>query len=484
MKPLKLYEENLKMKKFFYLFYTFILFLLFAFVNVSFAANSLNRASRNDANVIDKAQIFKIMKLVADWQLHNPVRFDITFRTEHEKMIEQIGVLWDGTVMSRSASALKNESSFSIEPWFNFAKINSEIISFCELPDAVQSTLNTTLKVKPSQILKIRMENNSSKGWEQGALYTGLYAFSEISEDSIYTKALKIICEANQWKLGPRIYHADDHCVGQLYLDMYKLFKKANMISDVQMRFDWIIKHPAEQSVWIKEGQERWTWCDALFMSPPVWAKLSSITGSMEYLDFMNREWWATADHLYDKKENLFFRDDRYFEGREPNGKKIFWSRGNGWVMAGIARILEEMPQNYLARPRYEKILKEMADKIALLQTDNGLWHPSLLDTEHYPFTETSCSGFFCYAFAWGVNNGLLDRAKFLPVIQKAWDGLIGSIGKDGKLGWVQLPGHSPDEVKSENTASYGVGAFLLAGSEVYKLCSTIEDPEQNKIKK
>ena len=118
------------MKKFFYLFYAFILFLLFAFVNVSFAANSLNRASRNDANVIDKAQIFKIMKLVADWQHHNPVRFDITFRTEHEKMIEQIGVLWDGTVMSRSASALKNESSFSIEPWFNFAKINSENISF------------------------------------------------------------------------------------------------------------------------------------------------------------------------------------------------------------------------------------------------------------------------------------------------------------------------------------------------------------------
>ena len=157
--------------------------------------------------------------------------------------------------------------------------------------------------------------------------------------------------------------------------------------------------------------------------------------------------WWRTTDYLYDKDEHLFFRDSTYFNKTEANGKKVFWGRGNGWVMGGLVRVLQYLPMNHPDRPRFEQLFKDMAAKILTCQQPDGLWRASLLDPDSYPLKETSGSGFFTYALAWGVNQGLLDRAKFEPAVRKAWAALVGCVDADGKLTHVQPVGSGSEEI-------------------------------------
>lgn len=155
----------------------------------------------------------------------------------------------------------------------------------------------------------------------------------------------------------------------------------------------------------------------------------------------------------------------------KANGKRIFWSRGNGWVMGGLARILQELPADYPERPFYETLFKEMAERILSIQQEDGLWRASLLDPESYPGGEVSGSGFFCYAFAWGINNGLLDSKLFKPAVGKCWIALNSCVNEEGRVGWVQPIGADLRKNFSEDSWEvYGTGAFLLAGSEVLKL--------------
>jgi rhamnogalacturonyl hydrolase YesR len=213
-----------------------------------------------------------------------------------------------------------------------------------------------------------------------------------------------------------------------------------------------------------------WWWCDALFMAPPVLAKLSSITGDRKYLDFMDHEWGITSGLLYDPKMHLFYRDATFLGKHEANGSGLFWSRGNGWVMAGLALVLTDMPADYPGRAKYENQLREMAAEIASLQGSDGLWRPGLLDAAAYPLPEDSGSAFYVYALAWGVDHGLLDRKRNLPVIEKGWAGLIAHIYADGRIGCVQPIGAAPGDYTATASYVFGTGAFLLAGSEVDRL--------------
>ena len=421
---------------------------------------------------LESTEILKAMEIAADWQLSNPIRIDVIFKTGKNQKTERVKILWDGTLLIKEPREYESKIGEYPKSWQRFIKLVESEVSFCELPNAVQTTLTETCNIDPSQIVNIQMADKSSKGWEMAAFYTGLIALSNISSKAYYFEALKAVGRVNKWKLGDRIYHADDHCVGQLYLELYTRSPEIEMLADIIMKFDWIIKQPHGQDIVYKQSKNRWTWSDALFMSPPVWVKLSALTGEGKYLDYMDHEWWLIKDHLFDQDEHLFFRDERYFEMREKNGKKIFWSRGNGWVIAGLARVLENMPEDYPSRNRYIELFQQMAHKIAEIQPEDGLWRTSLLDPGNYPSPEASGSGFICYALTWGINHGLLNEATYLPVIKKAWEGLIGCIQPNGKLGWVQLPGGGPADVTSEKTASYGVGAFLLAGSELFKLAS------------
>jgi len=308
--------------------------------------------------------------------------------------------------------------------------------------------------------------------WTQGALFAGVMALDKISASPRFREEMKRIGEFNDWKLGPRKYHADDHAVGQTYAELFLRYHDDKMLAPMKARFDSIlansIKLPIDHE---RNGNgDQWSWCDSLFMGPPAWIRLAAATGDARYREFAISNWWATSDHLYDTNEHLYFRDNRFFKKREANGAKIFWSRGNGWVMGGLVRMMQYIPQDSPDRVRFATQFVEMSDKILSLQQADGLWRASLLDSTTYPLKETSGSAFYTYALAWGVNEGLLDRAKFEPAVRKAWTALVDCVTPEGRLAHVQPIGADPRQFDENATEVYGVGAFLLAGSEVYRL--------------
>lgn len=306
-------------------------------------------------------------------------------------------------------------------------------------------------------------------GWTYGAFYVGVMALDSISDTPKYDEAMVAVGKKVDWQPAKRAYHADDQVVGQMYLELYLKHHDAAMLGPIKAKLDNILAHPSTDSLEFgKSKQDRYWWCDALFMGPPTWALMYKATGEKKYLDFMDKEWWAASDYLYDKEEHLYFRDSRYFTQKEANGKKIFWSRGNGWVIAGMAHVLEIMPKDYPTRARYETQFKEMAAKIASLQQPDGMWHASLLDPASYPEKEASGSGFYVFALAWGINHKLLDKATYQPVVDKGWAALMGCVTPEGKVGYVQQVGADPRSFKPEDFEVYGAGAFLMAGKEMY----------------
>ena len=311
--------------------------------------------------------------------------------------------------------------------------------------------------------------------WTQGAGDTGILALAELSPSPRFLQAMVAVGERNAWQPGPRPYHADDYCVGQAYTELYLRLKQPAMIAPLRARIDWILAHPNGENLDFDatrnpDHDTRWSWCDALFMAPPAWIRLFAATGEKAYLEYAVEHWWKTSDYLYDPAEHLYFRDSTYFSRREANGRKVFWSRGNGWVLAGLVRMLQFLPETHPSRARFLQQYREMADAILVCQQPDGLWRSSLLDPANYPLQETSGSGFYCYALAWGVNHGLLDRARFAPAVLRAWDGLAACVNADGKLTHVQPIGADPKHFDPDATEVYGVGAFLLAGSEVYRM--------------
>ena len=312
------------------------------------------------------------------------------------------------------------------------------------------------------------------RDWTNGAFYAGVFAAWETTKSKDIYKAMMNMGTAVNWTPYIRWYHADDIAICQTYIDLYRKEKRPEMFRPTMDTLSKFIANP-----YPVKGIEviKWWWCDALFMAPPTLVKLGVTTGNQEYLVKNDEYYKECYNLLYNKEEHLFARDLRYVikndgnDLREANGKRIFWSRGNGWVMGGLVRILKELPKNYQQRPFYEQLYKEMAVKIASIQQADGLWRASLLDPDSYPGGEVSGSGFFCYAMAWGVNNGLLDKKTFLPVVEKAWIALNGCVNDEGRVGWVQPIGADPRaNFNADNWEVYGTGAFLLAGSEVIKL--------------
>ncbi|WP_235964434.1 glycoside hydrolase family 88/105 protein [Pedobacter gandavensis] len=310
---------------------------------------------------------------------------------------------------------------------------------------------------------------NHKKDWTNGAMYAGMMAWAKLANDERYYNKLIQVSVDNKWDTGKYRHFADDYCVGQLYSQLYTIYKKPEYIQKFKALADTIVTLPHTEglewknSIFVRE----WAWCDALFMGPPALGYLTQATGDSRYLDKSIALWWKSTAYLYDKEEHLYYRDSRYFNKKEKNGTKVFWSRGNGWVIGGLARLLSVTPENHPERKKLVKLFVQMSEKLASLQQADGSWHASLLDPETFPVKETSGTGFICYAMAWGVNNGLIPYKKYEPVISKAWTALATSVHPDGKLGFVQAQGAAPDKVGYDDTDVYGVGAFLLAGTEV-----------------
>jgi unsaturated rhamnogalacturonyl hydrolase len=305
--------------------------------------------------------------------------------------------------------------------------------------------------------------------WTWRVLYSGFMAASDATGDAKYRDAMTAMSTKYKWELKDRLPNADAQSIGQTYLELYLDGgkKDQSMITPLQGDLESVIGLDT-----LKPGDPRipWWWCDALFMAPPVWARMYTATGDAKYITYLNAQWQRTSALLYDKDEHLYARDASYIPKREENGKKIFWSRGEGWVMGGLVRTLEFLPKDDPQRPFYVQQLREMSERVAGLQGKDGLWHAGLLDPEHYPLPEISGSALFVYSMAWGVNEGVLDAKVYRPVIERAWKGILQHVYADGRLGCIQQTGAEPAFYLPTASYNYGVGAYLLAGSELKRM--------------
>jgi unsaturated rhamnogalacturonyl hydrolase len=306
--------------------------------------------------------------------------------------------------------------------------------------------------------------------WTWSVLYSGFMASSETLHDPKYRDAMQDMAEKFNWSLQSEVPNADDQSVGQTYLELAVSGPASERIAPTRKALDGLLSGNAAA---IPKGQADipWWWCDALFMAPPVWSRMYAATHETKYLAYVDQHWWETSALLYDPQRHLYYRDVTFLHKTDERGNPIFWSRGNGWVMAGIARTLEDMPGDYSTRGKYEQQLREMAAAVLPLQDPaSGLWHSDLLDPADYPEPEVSGSALITMALAWGVNHGVLPRSQYRRAIAKAWSGLVGEIYADGRLGNIQQTGSAPAHYLPSSSYTYGVGGFLLAGAEVKEL--------------
>ena len=355
---------------------------------------------------------------------------------------------------------------------------------FGKLATVILATISPLLAAdpKPAQIVQDmkrvadwQIENPSKHAihdWTQAPFFLGLASLYQVSGDARYLEALDGFGKQLAYGPGPRVTHADDHAVLQAWLEMHRLDKDPAKLAPSVAHFDKVAAALASETPKsISGGSFTWCWCDALFMSPPVWAHLSETTGDPKFLEWADKEWWTTTDVLYDPTHHLYYRDNKFFTTRSPSGKKVFWARGNGWVVGGLIHMLDYLPADHPSREKYLGLYHDMMHALLKLQNSDGLWRSSLLDPQD-PMGESSGSSFFVDAMAWGINRGLLPAETFRPAVMNGYQALAKNIQPTGMLGFVQKIDEAPDkqDTTAESTEVYGSGAFLLAGAEVIRL--------------
>ena len=256
--------------------------------------------------------------------------------------------------------------------------------------------------------------------WIQAAFYAGLVRFADATKAARYEQAVVDHGRKTGWGYGDRPRHADDDAIGQAWVwaaAKVEGAERAARLAPTRARFDAVLAAPSDAPLMFEDTpgeqacQVRWCWSDALFMAPPVWFELSRLTGDPRYAAHADKEFWAATDLLYDRQAHLYYRDSRFLDRRDAQGRKIFWSRGNGWTYAGVAKVIDSLPETDPRRAKFVALYREMSAAIVSLQRSDGYWPVSLLDPSGPP--ETSGTGFFIYGLAWGLNNGLLDDARY-----------------------------------------------------------------------
>lgn len=328
-------------------------------------------------------------------------------------------------------------------------------------PDAGKTII--TNKERPSNI------------WTRAIYYEGLMKLYAIHPEKEYYDYAVQWGEKHQWGLagGIQTRNADNQACGQTYIDLYNIDPKPERIKAIKASIDLMMASGKVSD---------WTWIDAIQMGMPVFAKLAQVYKDDAYYEYMHKMYLHSKNieggGLYNQKDSLWWRDKDFVPPyKEPNGEDCYWSRGNGWVVAALVRVLEIMPENTIHRDEYLKTYQEMIKALVKLQRPDGFWNVSLHDATHFGGKETSGTALFVYGMAWGINQGILDKDVYMPVIAKAWAGMTKyAVRKDGSLGYLQGTGKEPKDGQPVSYTStpdfedYGLGCFLLAGTEVYKL--------------
>lgn len=319
--------------------------------------------------------------------------------------------------------------------------------------------------------------------WDIAAYHTGNMEAYQITKNPAWRKYSEDWASHNQWQGAKSTNKAvwkyqygetDEHVLFgdwqicfQTYADLYQLDPDPKKIARAREVMEYQMSTP---------NQDYWWWSDGLYMVMPVMTKMYGITGNRQYLDKLHQYFEYANSIMYDSDEKLYYRDARYVypKHKSANGKKDFWSRGDGWVFAGLAKVLQDLPKDDPHRNEYIAKYQGMAQALKKAQTSDGYWTRSLLDAEHAPGPETSGTAFFVYGYLWGINNGLLERDEYLPVVRKGWHYLSKTaLQADGKVGYIQPIGERaiPGQVVDQNsTTPFGVGAYLLASAEMVRL--------------
>jgi unsaturated rhamnogalacturonyl hydrolase len=312
--------------------------------------------------------------------------------------------------------------------------------------------------------------------WVRGTYYAGLMAMYESTSDRVYLDECLKWGESVSWRIsekgkGPYDSGAYSLICGQIWYGCYQATNNESMIQPTIA----YLENPkytnplSDPLMWYFENTGH-RFVDGLFTAGPAFAMLYQKTGDEKYVNWMDGCFWDVYGAIYDKDEGLFYRDVRSKSKVTKNGKKILWSRGNGWAFGGLTRILKYLPTDHGSYARYKALFVQMAESLAMRQQADGFWRPNLDDPEQYRMRESSGTAFFTYGIAWGVNNGMLDRERFLPIAMKSWAAIASVVNEDGRVGWSQPPGGGPGKVVEADSTRYGSGIFLLAASEVFLL--------------
>lgn len=312
--------------------------------------------------------------------------------------------------------------------------------------------------------------------WTRAVYYEGMMELYRLNRDPRLLDYAVRWGEVHQWGLnrGVETRNADNHACGQIYLELYQLDPKPERIRDIKACLDRMIA---------SGGDDDWWWIDALQMAMPVFAQLGVQTGEAKYFEKMHALYlYAKNRHgkkgLFNPADGLWWRDKDFDPPyTEPNGEDCYWSRGNGWVVAGMVRTLQILPADSPYRGEYTEMLKTMCEALRKVQREDGFWNVSLHDPTNFGGKETTGTALFTYAMAWGIRQGILPREVYEPVVTRAWNAMVtDAVHPNGFLGYVQSTGKEPKDGqpvtydKVPDFEDYGLGCFLLAGVEVYRL--------------
>jgi rhamnogalacturonyl hydrolase YesR len=336
--------------------------------------------------------------------------------------------------------------------------------------DAILAAMRKVNDYRLTQEVGRKWEGKPGTGddWVGGTYYTGVMALYRATGDKALLDQAVAWAERGKWAPGSEAGVAPN-CLTccQTYLELYRIQKDEMRIVKTREFVDTLVERDKNHKRVLKPS---WGYVDALYVGPPAIVMLGEITGDKKYYEYADKAFWGTTDDLLSKEDGLLYRDRRSMDFKTEQGKKVIWGRGNGWAIGAIPRIMEHLPADWPTRPRYIELLKTLSAAVAKVQQPDGLWRTNLADPEDFPHPDTSGAAFFCYAMAWGLREGHLEKKTYLPVVAKAWLGMLNCIGRDGRLGYAQSPNGGPAAVRESSSQPYTDGAFLLAGSELLKL--------------
>ncbi len=400
----------------------------------------------------------------------------------------------------------------------------AEAAEFTYAAPKYEDVIETVEKVNDYWIRENKNRVGSSF-WERGAYNTGnmeAYALTGIEEYRDYSVKWANQNrwmgnynqgDKNRWTWG---YTGDQNGTGALFGDWQTCFHTyADLYVFDEVKDESKIARAREVLEYQMSKSEDgfWWWADGLYMVMPAMVKLHNITGNELYLDKLYEYYKFARELMYDGPGGiptsadgyttsaslknganysdpatytyLFYRDAEYVYPKNPipgaETTKNFWARGNGWVFAALAKVLQDTPDDWEHRKDFMDAFVGMAKALKACQkfdeNGNGFWTQSVL-AHNYSCSndnplgyETSGTAFFTYGFLWGINAGVLDEAEYKDTAIAGWNYLTKvALHENGRVGYVQPVGARAGSAATYgNTQDFAVGATLLAGCEMSK---------------